>query len=51
MLTSADDSSQNLSTTQIQPWSDDNAVAMEPINTTEPSSGMETHIHYIVVIV
>ena len=48
MLTSTDDSSHNLPTTQIQPWSDENAVAVEPINTTQPSSGMETHIHYIV---
>ena len=52
MLTSTDDSSQNLLTTQIQPWSDKNTVAVEPImNTTKPSSGMDTHIHYIVVIV
>ena len=44
MLTSTDDSSQNLPTTQIQPWSDDNAVAVEPINTTQPSSGMDTYV-------
>ena len=51
MLTSTDDSSQNLPTTQTLPWSDENAVAVKPINTTEPSSGMDTYIHYIVVIV
>ena len=51
MLTSTDDSSHNLPTTQIQPWSDENAVAVKPINTTQPLSGMDTCIHYIVVIV
>ena len=50
MLTSTDDSSQNLPTTQTLPWSDENAGAVEPINNTQPSSGMDMYVHIVVIV-